>query len=456
MGAATQASLPACPSLLYRPGMTAALVPYVLLQRLLGTAASLVVRGESKAARLLAGRRDGGAALRAWGREHRAPGVPGVWMHAPSVGEGLVARAVLDALREGVPGLQAVFTHFSPSAEGLAAGMPAAWAGYLPWDVPGEMGPILDHVRPGAVVFTRTEAWPVLVAEARRRSVPVAMVGGTVAPGAGRSRWWARAALRSTWRRFSLVCAVGPADADGFAALGVPASALRVTGDPGIDSAALRAGGATLEEAWLRPFAEEPRPTLVAGSTWPSDMRVLLPALERARRAVPSLRVVIAPHEPTAPVVQGVLAELYGVGWRGATLSEVEAAGAADVDAVVVERTGVLARLYRVGDIAYVGGGFHGAGVHSVLEPAAAGVPVCFGPRHTNSPAAGELAKGGGGRSVASAGALEEALVHWLTDRAAHASAATGASGYIVAHRGAAALTAALLSDLMTHPPSIA
>lgn len=446
------AGLPVHPADAYRPGMAVAHLPYVLLQRLLGAAAPVAARSGSKTARALVGRQGAGEALRAWGLEHRSPGLPGIWIHAPSVGEGLVASAVLEALGGRRAGLQAVFTHLSPSAEALAAGMPAAWAGYLPWDVPGEVGPTLDAVRPGGVVFTRTEVWPILVAESHRRRVPVAMVGGIVRPGAGRSRWWARAALRSTWRRLSLACAVTDADAEGFARMGVPTAALQVTGDPGIDSAAARAGALKLDEPWLVPFAEEPRPTVVAGSTWPSDLRVLLPALDRARRAVPGLRVVVAPHEPTAAVAAGVLADFFGYGWRGATLAEVEAGGAVDVDVVVVERLGVLARLYRVADVAYVGGGFHGAGLHSVLEPAAAGVPVLFGPRHANSRAAGDLAGAGGARSVASAQVLEEALVHWLTDGAAHAYAGGRASGYIHAHRGAAARTAALLDDLLTPP----
>lgn len=445
--------LPASPPRPYRPGMATALLPYVLLQRMLGAATPLVARGGSKAARALRGRRGSGTALRGWGAEGRDPGMPGLWIHAPSVGEGLVARAVLEALAVRRDGLQAVFTHFSPSAEGLASDMPAAWAGYLPWDVPDEMGPALDAVRPGVVAFTRTEVWPVLVAEAHRRRVPAAMVGGIVAPGARRGRWWARPLLRGTWRRMSMVCAVSDGDAEGFLRLGVPAAALRVTGDPAIDSAALRAGGEALEEPWLHPFVEEPRPTLVAGSTWPSDLRVLLPALEGARRSVPGLRVVVAPHEPTEASVQGALAEFFGMGWRGATLAEVEAAGARDVDVVVVDRVGMLARLYRAGDVAYVGGGFHGAGLHSVLEPAAAGIPVLFGPRHANARAAGELAAAGGGRVVASPAAVREALVLWLTDVRAHAYASGRASGYIHAHRGAAARTASLLDDLLTTPP---
>ena len=51
----------------------------------------------------------------------------------------------------------------------------------------------------------------------------------------------------------------------------------------------------------------------------------------------------------------------------------------------------MLADLYAVADVAFVGGGFHGAGLHSILEPAAFGVPVIFGPQHASSRDAGAL-----------------------------------------------------------------
>ena len=59
--------------------------------------------------------------LVAWAREHRDPTRPGLWLHAPSVGEGLQARAVLEALHRRLPAVQTAYTHFSPSAEELAA-----------------------------------------------------------------------------------------------------------------------------------------------------------------------------------------------------------------------------------------------------------------------------------------------------------------------------------------------
>jgi 3-deoxy-D-manno-octulosonic-acid transferase len=328
--------------------------------------------------------------------------------------------------------------------------MPADVAGYLPWDLPDEMGPVLDAVSPDVVVFTKTEAWPVLVEESARRGVPVAMVGGTVPAGAGRGRWPARALLREVWRSMTLVGAISEEDADGFRRLGVRDEAIRVTGDPGIDSAAQRATAADPEAPWLRPLREDPRPTVVAGSTWPADDAVLLPALSAVRRRVPDLRVVLAPHEPAPDQVERLTRVLAGDGWRTARLADVEERGdARGVDVVVVDRVGVLAQLYTVGGAAYVGGGFHDAGLHSVLEPAAARLPVTFGPRHANARAAGRLLAEGGAREVEDSEKLAEVLALWLSDESERRYAGARAFGYIQRHLGAAERSAALLDDIL-------
>jgi 3-deoxy-D-manno-octulosonic-acid transferase len=369
------------------------------------------------------------------------------------VGEGLQARAVLEAVKLRLPTVQTAYTHFSPSAEGLAATIPADVSDYLPWDLPGPVGRALAHLRPDVVAFTKTEVWPILVREATARGVHTAMVGGTVPPGAARSRWLARKLLRPTWQRLALVCANTPGDEEGFRDLGVPGDVIRVTGDPGIDSAAARARAADPGATYLRPFSEDRRPTVVAGSTWPADDAVLLPALEVTRKAVPGVRAVLAPHEPDFRHVDALRAALESRGWRTATLGEVERSeSVVGVDAVVVDRVGVLAHLYTIGDVAYVGGGFHDMGLHSVLEPAAARVPVSFGPRHRNARAAAELIDCGGACVAADAAELAGVLGSWLGGERARDYAGACAFGYIERHLGAADRTAALLADLFPLP----
>lgn len=424
----------------------------VLYRALLGAFAALapsVLRGESKLARGVAGRRGAAGRIREWAREHREPKRPGVWIHAPSVGEGLQARVVLEALEERVPGLQSLFTHFSPSAEGLARRMPVGVADYMPWDLKRPIGGVLDAFRPDLVVFTKTEVWPVMVETARRRGVPTVLVAGTVPPDAGRLALPARWLLRPTWRTLTLATAIADEDAGRLVALGVPRDRLHVTGDPAIDSAARRAAAADPSAPWLAPFLADAQPTLVAGSTWPADEAVLFPALDRVRAAGGVLRLILAPHEPSRAHVASVVADAERWGWSAERLSDVEARGGVGADVVVVDRVGILAPLYTGGTMAFVGGGFHRHGLHSVLEPAAAGLPVVFGPRHLNSRAATDLLGRGGGAEAEDAEALARILLGWLDDESRREYAGRQAFSYIDAHLGAADRTADLLAPLL-------
>ena len=424
---------------------------YALAMRGLRRLAPLTSGGESKLARGVRGRRDAADALVRWGREEREATRPLTWFHAPSVGEGFQARAVAQELRALRPDVQVVYTYFSPSAEAFARDFPADFAGFLPWDVPGEVRKALEGTRPDVLAFTKTEVWPVLAAEARRRGLPLFLVGAALPAGAGRLRFPARWLLRPAFRRLRTVATISPEDGARFPALGVEADRVVVTGDPGIDSAARRAGAADPEAPHLAPFREaEGRPTLVAGSTWPPDEERLVPAASRARAVESELLLVVAPHEPTTDHVTPLMDALAAAGWRAELLGAVEERGsAAGVDAVVVDRVGVLADLYTVGTMAYVGGGFHDEGLHSVLEPAAAGLPVLFGPGRGNARAAADLLEAGGAAEVAGEEELTRALKGWLKDPGEVRRAGVRAREYVDRHRGAARRTAELLAEAL-------
>jgi 3-deoxy-D-manno-octulosonic-acid transferase len=371
------------------------------------------------------------------------------------VGEGLQARAVLDALRPRAPDLQSVFTHFSPSAVGLARTMPVDVADYLPWDDPGAVGPVLDALVPDLLVFTKTEVWPGLAHACRTRSIPTVLVAATLPAGSSRLRWPARLLLGPTFASLTRVLAIAEPDARRFEqGLGVPPERIEVTGDPGIDSAARRIDATDPESPWIRLFrgesGEPVRPVVVAGSTWPPDETVLVEAWDRVRDVRPEARLVVAPHEPDEVHLGPLEAALERRGLAVRRLGPVEEAGSAgSADVVVVDRVGVLAQLYTVARAAYVGGGFHDHGLHSVLEPAAAGVPMTFGPRHANARAADELESLGAGVEVGDARDLARILLTWLSDDEARETSGTSARTYIESHRGAAERTATRLSPFL-------
>ena len=120
-----------------------------------------------------------------------------------------------------------------------------------------------------------------------------------------------------------------------------------------------------------------------------------------------------------------------------------------DADVILVDRVGVLGDLYALADAAYVGGGFHSAGLHSVLEPAAFGAPVLFGPRHAGSRDAGLLLASGGGAEAASADALADVLTRWLGDAPAGRRAGDAARAVVQRGIGAAERSWKLVERLL-------
>jgi 3-deoxy-D-manno-octulosonic-acid transferase len=419
---------------------------YRLTGALARAASALVPAGERKFTRSLAARRGIRSRFRRWADAHRDPARPLLWVHAPSVGEGLQARPVLERLRATHPELQLAYTHFSPSAAGFAASLPVDVHDYLPFDTPGEARAALDAWQPTAIVFSKLDVWPALAREADRRDVRLGMISATLAEGSGRRSGIAAALLREAYARLDVVGAIDAADAERLVSLGVRESVIEVTGDTRYDQVWARAKAAGGDHPLLVPLRDD-RPTFVAGSTWPADERVLLPAWERVRTRVPGARLILAPHEPTASHVEPLERWATGAGLRVRRSSDLGDGQPWDV--LLVDRTGLLGELYALAQAAYVGGGFHAAGLHSVLEPAAFGAPVLFGPRHQASRDARLLLATGGARVVEDADSLAQIAGDWLADRATASQAGNAARSLVRDGLGAAERSTRLVERLL-------
>lgn len=417
---------------------------YRALLRSASTLAPLGGLVNDKLARTIALRRGVGDRLAAWGRASRDMQRPLAWFHAPSVGEGLQARAVIQEFRARHPDWQAAYTYFSPSAESFAASIGADIADCLPIDTPGAVAQALDALRPSLLVFVKLDVWPELATQAARAGVPVALVAATVRPGSGRLRPLARALLAPGYRALATAGAISEDDAGRLARLGVARDRIDVTGDPRCDSVLARVAAVPADEPLLGLGAGAP--TLVAGSTWPIDEDALLEAFVTVRGRCPEARLVLVPHEPGGEALERILRAAERLGAPPARpLGDPPIPG----PLVVVNRTGVLAALYGAGDLAYVGGGFGRAGLHSVLEPAAWGVPVLFGPNWEESRDAGRLLAAGGAASAAGPGGLARLWLEWLENDGARTSMGARALAVVESERGASARSAALLDGLV-------
>lgn len=407
---------------------------YRALAQIARGVAAIAPEGESKILRTLRARRGIRERYRAWGADGRDRHQPLLWVHAPSVGEGLQARPILGLMRARQPSTQLAYTHFSPSAIHFAASLDVDFHDFLPFDTPADAAVALDSLDPTALVFSKLDVWPVLTREARRRGVRLGLISATLARGSSRRSRTASVLLRDAYAALDAVGAIDDADADRLVELGVRPSVITVTGDTRYDQVWERAERIDRAAPLLSRLRSD-RPTIVAGSTWPADETVLLPAFVAVRRAVPTARLIIAPHEPTSDHVSPIEA------WarqEGFAVSRVDDPAAPGGDVVIVDRVGILGDLYALADVAFVGGGFHDAGLHSVLEPAAFGAPVLFGPRHEGSRDAGLLMSRGGAGAVSNTAELVRRLGGWLRDTRLRRDAGDSARALVRSGVGAA------------------
>jgi 3-deoxy-D-manno-octulosonic-acid transferase len=380
--------------------------------------------------------------------EGAAPGA--VWVHGASVGEIRAAVGLLDALASR--GLAVVASTTTTTGRDLMRrlrpGLPCTLA---PLDHPWCVERSLARVAPRALVLVETELWPIWIAAAARRGVPVAIVSGRISERSFPRYRRAAPLLRATLRRIARVGARSERDAERFAALGIPAERLEVTGDLKLEPALDCELAADLE----RLLADVP--LLVAGSTHDGEERAALSVLEAAERAGLPLALAVAPRYPARAGT--VAAECARAGRRLRLRSAPGAGRLAPGEVLLLDTLGELPALYGRAGVAFVGGSLARVGGHNLLEPLQRGCPVVFGPHVANAAEAAALALGtGAGYQVDDEAGLRERVLDLLGDPEKARRRAAAARTALEGHRGATQRTlrmlARVIEGLGDAPPS--
>lgn len=380
------------------------------------------------------------------------PGVGGLWVHAVSVGEVGVAATLARALPPEQP---AVVTTITPTGQERAR---AAFAGrsevaYLPFDLWPPVRRFFRRFHPAALVLVEGDYWPLILREAARRGLPVAVVNGRVGDRSFRRMRRLRRllgpALFGAVGRFGVQTG---SDAERLEELGVPRERITVTGNLKYE---------TPEPPELPELAERiralagPRPVLVAGSTMSGEEDRILDAFRRAGGGERAL-LVLAPRHPerwdeAAARVEGrglVLARRSGLE-PGSDPAGV-GTGSRPPDVLLLDSLGELASVYRWAAGAFIGGTLVPTGGHNPLEAARWGVPVAVGPSMENFR---EMARDFDDRAawvrVADAEGLARIWGRWLD--APGEARRTGERGreLVEANRGALGRTLEVLQPLL-------
>lgn len=396
---------------------------------------------------------DSGRWAERFGVVPRAARPVAVWVHASSVGEVMAARPLLDALiaRFGDGGVWVTTMTTTGSREVRRIWGDRVQHSYVPVDLPGSVRRFLRRARPSACIVLETEIWPNLYASLRRRRVPLMLANARLSPRSLRGYGRIRGSIRQVLGNVTLVAAQSEADAERFRQLGAPnvTSVGNIKFDLTPPPEQLSAG-----QAWRASFAH--RPVWVAASTHDGEEASVLAAHRDLLRWHPTTLLLLVPRHPQR--FASVERTLVRDGWRFCRRSQLsdDDAPSSECSLVLGDSMGEMFRYLAAADVAYVGGSLVEVGGHNVLEPAALGLPVLFGPHMFNFVHARALLMDAGcAREVASAQDLAvnvAALISQADERTRRGAAGSDA---VAANRGAVDRLMAALADIQTTWPPV-
>ena len=380
----------------------------VYLAALFNKKAKLLVRGTRAASAELRSKTEAATSER--------EGLKGcVWFHAASVGEFEQARPIIERLRREQPNRKILLTFFSPSGYEMRKDYDRVdKVCYLPFATRLNAKRFIQAYQPSMAIFVKYEFWPAYLKQLRKQGIPTYNIATIFRESQAFFRPWGMP-YRRLLHCFTTLFVQDERSRELLERYGYDNAV--VAGDTRFDRVAevLRDQREISQlmrftEPEISPvhFDAAPPKVIVAGSTWPKDEELLARYLSEH----PDIKLVLTPHEIGAGHLHQIFNLFQGqlVRFSEATLMNVNTNRV-----LLIDRMGMLSRLYRFATVAYVGGGF-GAGIHNTLEAAVYGVPVVFGPRYHKFREAEDLIERGAAFSVndyrSFAAAMDEALAH--------------------------------------------
>jgi 3-deoxy-D-manno-octulosonic-acid transferase len=387
-------------------------------------------------------------------RLQRPPSDPKpVWFHGVSVGEIHLLRQVVAAFRRRHPCRPCVVsTTTDTGLREARKSFPDLNVILFPFDFSWAVQRTLRQVDPALVVLAESELWPNFLLAARRGGVPVAVINGRMSPRSfGRYRHLGSLA-RWLFGHLDLLVVQTEAYAASFRALGADPARVKVTGSVKYDG--VRTSRDNADTVTLRRLLNVAAEDLVwiAGSTQAPEEDVVLDIYSKARHSHPHLRLFLVPRQPDRFNVVAELVRRSGLAF--VRRSTITAPLTERPPVVLMDTIGELGALWGLADVAFVGGSLDGKrGGQNMIEPAAYGAAVLFGPHVWNfRDTAERLVDVEGAIQVADREALEKTILRLLASPAERGLLGTAARLFVLGQQGATEKTVNLLGTLLSHP----
>lgn len=371
-----------------------------------------------------------------------------IWIHAVSVGEVRAAAPLVRELAKRYPEHRLLLTTTTPTGAATVIALfdDDVEHRYAPYDLPSAVTRFLDCVRPEIAIVMETELWPNMFRLCNARSIPVCVANLRMSAAAMRRYLRVARLVRATLANAAVLAAQSSADAERLRTLGAPPGAIHVTGSIKFElnlPASLRETAEVLRGQWGRD-----RPVWLAASTHEGEEELVLAARAQLTRRFPDHLLVIVPRHPERFGQAARVAKKAGC--RTALWSERRGPIPRDIEIVIGDTMGELQLFYAAADVAFVGGSLVTTGGHNLLEAAAVGTPVVFGPNMFNFDEIARITiERGAGVQVQNASQLAPAISDFLGNANRRFEAGEAGKRMVDENRGAVAKTLALIETVM-------
>lgn len=292
-----------------------------------------------------------------------------IWFHCASLGEFEQARTLLEKIAKEKSHF-ILLTFFSPSGyERKKNYQYADLVSYMPLDSRANATKFIEIANPSLSVFAKYEFWFNHLYELRRRNLKHYLISGIFRPKQQFFRFYGRW-FRDHLKAFTHLFIQDQASVDLLKAFGI--SNCSLSGDGRFDRV-WQISKETAEIPEVQQFINK-KLCVVFGSSWEKENQLAFQLAEQK----PELKIILAPHEFHAEALRKLEQShpSVKVNYYSAFNEHLM-----DAHILIIDRMGLLSRLYRYGDVAVIGGGF-GKGIHNILEASVYGVPVMFGPNY--------------------------------------------------------------------------
>jgi 3-deoxy-D-manno-octulosonic-acid transferase len=339
-----------------------------------------------------------------------------LWVHALSVGEVLAAEPLVNELMDAYDGglffTASTLTGFR-TAMRIFQDRPVHLS-FFPYDWIWAVRKVISNIDPTHVILTETDIWPTFLWELRRRKVPVFLVNLRISDHTWKNyrRW--KGLVGKAYAIFDRICVQTPKEIDRLTALSVAPHRICMTGNLKFDGLGQPAD-ADWALSWRRQMdIPQENAILVAGSTHEGEELILCRMFTSLSSEKYALSLIIAPRDPQRS--RSIRTLMRQNGWACELFSDLQGGRKGKwPQVVIVDAIGYLKALYRLADVAFVGGSLVPMGGHNPLEPALWGKPVVFGPDMRDfTGVADHLTAGGGACRVDNPSQLKQVLAHLL------------------------------------------